>query len=314
VLFDVLLKMRTLILFHLLLCWIPFAAAEEDFQFHVYDEIKTNKLHYRHGQRFSLFYFDSQLPRIVFSTEHWVRGINQREFTYTEEYIAKDLGREEFKAILENARLLPIVGLDPRNIDNPTTHGWLKIDGRNQSITAGPESDIRKKWDVFLTKVFAQFAPKEERSLVTRQLEGDLIKPTPVDFKMLLGEPKKFDGKRIRISGYYHSEFEMSNFAPSERLLHSDTKAVWLDGSSTFADEEKIKELNDTFITVEGTFELARSGHGGLYFASLNRPTLIERADPPKAEQDGTGQPATRTESDSEGDDNPQTEAEGRSR
>jgi hypothetical protein len=131
-----------------------------------------------------------------------------------------------------------------------------------------------------------------------------------LDFATLLKSPKDYDGKRIRLTGFYHGEFEGSSFAATKAGIRAYDKALWLGGMSSFADPKKISDLNDATLTVDGTFELGPGGHMGLWMGELVR---ITESKPTKAEA-GAGKAANRSGPDSEGGDKPQPEAEERSR
>ncbi|MDP0491424.1 MAG: hypothetical protein Q7Q71_10275 [Verrucomicrobiota bacterium JB023] len=150
----------------------------------------------------------------------------------------------------------------------------------------------------------------KERETETRKLEGETVPPKALDFATLLKSPKDFDGKRIRLTGFYHGEFEGSSFAATKAEVRDYKKALWLGGMSSFADPKRISGQYDIVLTVEGTFELGPGGHMGLWMGELVRVT---ESKPTGAEQDGADQPATAPESKSEGKENPKPESEGRS-
>jgi hypothetical protein len=99
--------------------------------------------------------------------------------------------------------------------------------------------------------------------------------PHPVTFEELWRSPDKFDGKRVRLTGYYHHEFEGSNFGPTKNADY--TQSVWLGSASTFARSADTQRLNDTFITVDGTFDFGPGGHLGAWPGELNRFTRLVR-------------------------------------
>ncbi|MEY4484724.1 MAG: hypothetical protein RL693_2176, partial [Verrucomicrobiota bacterium] len=87
--------------------------------------------------------------------------------------------------------------------------------------------------------------------------------------------PKQYDGKRVRLVGYYHHEFEDSNFGPTKKADYKES--VWLGNASTFAKSSNVQRLNDTTIIAEGTFGAGSGGHMGLWPGSLDRVTRISQ-------------------------------------
>lgn len=143
-------------------------------------------------------------------------------------------------------------------------------------INARLSEPNRAKLQTLMLSFLDEVAPKKSRKTTTRTIDGDGVAARPVTFEVLLATPKKFDGKRVRLSGYYHYEFEGSHFGPIKRA--GLKQSVWLGGASTFAKSANIKWLNNTFITVEGTFKNGPGGHMGLWPGELERVTLMTKA------------------------------------
>lgn len=257
--------------------------AQADFRFYVFDETKNEKVHYKFSQDVTIYDFKSQEPRFVYSTGYQIYGINQEAFSFTTESYSGDLSRAKYAAILERARKLPLSGLNPKKKDGEAagSSGWITLDGKDHTVTAVPEREIRKQWQRFLDALIAEHAPAKSREVKSRTIEGETVKPKTIDFATLLKRPKDYDGKRIKITGFYHGEFEGSSFAATKDDIRNYDKALWLGGASTFADSERISELNDITLDVEGTFKLGPGGHMGLWMGELVRLT---QSQPTKAE------------------------------
>jgi hypothetical protein len=249
--------------------------AQADFRFNVFDETKNDKLHFEFAQDITIYDSDSQKPRLIYSTEYSVYGINQEKFTYTTESYAGDLSKAEYAAILARARKLPLSGIDSKNKieDAARSFGWITLNGEDHTVTATPDKEIRKQWQTFLDEFLAANAPAKQRKVTRRTLEGETVKPREIDFATLFKSPKKYDGKRIKITGFYHGEFEGSSFAPTSKGIQTYDKALWLGGSSSFADPKRICGLNDVTLTVEGTFISGPGAHMGLWMGELVRVT-----------------------------------------
>jgi hypothetical protein len=98
-----------------------------------------------------------------------------------------------------------------------------------------------------------------------------------LNLKELLDNPTEFDGKRIRVSGYYHQDYHCSNLTFGEKSGTDPKQGVWIDNSSTYADMAHIVYANDSYVTVEGSFLGHPSGAFGAWPVSIERITLIKR-------------------------------------
>ncbi len=77
-------------------------------------------------------------------------------------------------------------------------------------------------------------------------------------------------------------------------------------------DDQTLRELHEGFAPLMGgLFDAIERFQAQAYARDLETQAIVDRIN---AEQAGTGQPATRPESKSEGSDKPQTESKGRSR
>lgn len=249
------------------------------FRYYVFDETKTDKLHYEHAHDFTIYAFADPSPRLVFYTEYRIYGCAQETFTYSVERCECEISRERFNKLITAIREIPPRTLqlkEKRGNEVECTHGMLELNGTNHHFNAGPTEPNRAKLHTLILAFLDEVAPKASRKITTRTIEGDLVVAHAVAFETLLGTPEKFDGKRVRLTGYYHAEFEGSNFGPRKNA--ACRQSVWLGGDSTFATPANIKRLNDTFITAEGTFDSGPGGHMGLWPGELHRVTRLTKA------------------------------------
>ncbi len=93
-----------------------------------------------------------------------------------------------------------------------------------------------------------------------------------------LGQTNNSRNSAARMSGFYHGEFECSSFAATKENRQNYREALWLGGASTFANPKNIKRVNNTAITVDGTFELGPGGHLGLWMGEISRLTYCKAA------------------------------------
>src|SRR6516165_7058825 len=87
-------------IFLLLLFTACVATANDDFRYYVFDEIRTDKLHYEHGYDFTINDVPGRLPHLVFYTEYRVYGCAQETFTYTTERCERNISRNRLNKLL----------------------------------------------------------------------------------------------------------------------------------------------------------------------------------------------------------------------
>lgn len=87
----------------------------------------------------------------------------------------------------------------------------------------------------------------------------------------LLADSKKYDGKRVRVVGYIHFEFEANGI-----YLHKEDEAnhLYLNGLwVSLADGISSANCQDTYALIEGTFEANKHGHMGLWNGMVSQVT-----------------------------------------
>lgn len=272
--------MKVTILAGLLLCLSVCTSclAQADFRFYVFDETKTDKLHYEYCQDITVYDLASREPQLVWRTEYRVYGINQGSFSFTTQRYDGDLTPKAYAAFLEEVRKLPLAGIEKKNKDRhaASSSGWIDLDGKQITVKAGPDTDVRRRWQELLDAFIARHAPAKNRKITRRTVEGDIVEPREIGFATLLKNPKAYDGKRIRLTGYYHGEFEGSSFAATKGDIRKYDRALWRGGSSSFAAPKSISLRNDLLLSIDGTFEFGSGGHLGLWMGEINRVTAAK--------------------------------------
>jgi hypothetical protein len=117
---------------------------------------------------------------------------------------------------------------------------------------------------------------EQQMKNITRTIEGDLVPPKDVTFLELMAHPEKYDGKRIRVSGYYRTGFETSGLFEKE-VNQSSFAGFWLDDDSTFARAEDVHRPNDCYLTIEGVFNANERRHLGGWRGSIQNITRITK-------------------------------------
>jgi len=94
----------------------------------------------------------------------------------------------------------------------------------------------------------------------------------------LLCNPTQFDGKQIQVMGFAHIEFEdMAIYLGSQDSRYGlISNGIWLDIQGS--DLARYKELNNTYIIVQGTFYGdSRKEFFGYYYSGIKKITMMRR-------------------------------------
>ena len=139
-----------------------------------------------------------------------------------------------------------------------------------------------------------------------------------VSMIQLMANPEKYDGQLVRFEGVINLQFEGNAVYLTKEhwRSHITSNAFWLDIGS-FAKPLGIP--NGRYVLVEGVFDRSERGHLGLYMGTITKIVRLgdvdfDPAEQKETKQGGAGKPATRPDSESEGGEKPQLEAEGRSK
>jgi hypothetical protein len=103
--------------------------------------------------------------------------------------------------------------------------------------------------------------------------EGDLIPPRETALQELISHADKFDGKRVSVLGFYHSEFEGNELRFQEKS--DERENVWCEVISSFASKD-VAFKQDSWARVDGTFLKGPSGHFGMWPGEITRVTRFE--------------------------------------
>ena len=267
------------ILIALILLTCP-AFGQADIRYYVRDEIKTDKLDYTIDRDCVVYTWGGpkELPNLQYHVSISVDGCIQPSFTYEEENYNKRFSFKEYDEltnIVKKANLLKL-GF----IAGPSClFGSLVIDGKDHDFTTPLGNPERDKLQANILSFLDRVAPKKAREIITRTIESDFAPPRDVTIEELLRFPSKYDGKRVRVTGYYYSESEESNF--SEHKGDDIEQSLSLDGSSTFAKDADLHWVDEGHATVEGTFFNGPGGHWGEWPGEIQRLTRFIPLDPP---------------------------------
>jgi hypothetical protein len=103
----------------------------------------------------------------------------------------------------------------------------------------------------------------------------------------LIADQGKFDGRRVRVIGYVHFEFEGNGlYLSQESIDHRVYKnGLWIEPPDRFgSDSGPVRSpTNDRYVIVEGTFRAGHGGHFGMWSGTIEHVTRLDPWGPPKA-------------------------------
>jgi len=97
--------------------------------------------------------------------------------------------------------------------------------------------------------------------------------PLTVSMIQLIANPKHYDGKVVRVSGFVKLEFEGNAiYLHEDDYKHAILKdGLWIDVTEDMRKHEA--ELDQKYLLIEGTFDATDTGHMGLFSGSIKKIT-----------------------------------------
>jgi hypothetical protein len=121
-------------------------------------------------------------------------------------------------------------------------------------------------------------APAGSPSPASSQTPATIASSQPelISMVQLLADPQKFHGRRVQVIGFAHFEFEGNAiYLSKEDYDYGITKnGLWL---STSKDNGDPRELNNSYLVVEGTINAEMKGHMGLWSGAIENITTLRR-------------------------------------
>jgi hypothetical protein len=114
--------------------------------------------------------------------------------------------------------------------------------------------------------------PRTKTPAVT-ETEGDRIAPRLTTLRKLIANQTEYDGKRVSVVGFYHSEFEGSELRSNEKSDVAEN--VWCETISSFALKGTAFQ-QDCWARIDGTFLKGPAGHFGMWPGEITRVTRFE--------------------------------------
>jgi hypothetical protein len=120
--------------------------------------------------------------------------------------------------------------------------------------------------------------------------------PIDVSLVQLIANPKDYDGKVVRVTGFVTIEFEGNAvYLHQEDFKHNITKnGLWIDVPDDML--KRYAEFDKKYVVLEGTFSATMKGHLGFWSGSIHNITgfraFPERKDNKQNEKDAAKQNA----------------------
>lgn len=103
-----------------------------------------------------------------------------------------------------------------------------------------------------------------------------------VTMQQLLAEPQRFEGQRVRTTGFLRLEFEANALYQTRDDFNNTVMqhAVWLD--LTNAQLRRLGKLNNGHVVVEGVFTAQYKGNGGKWPGALRPVADVRMSQKPR--------------------------------
>jgi hypothetical protein len=133
---------------------------------------------------------------------------------------------------------------------------------------------------ILLASIFLCFG-----TIVAQQSNEGYFVPGPIEearvpnvsIIQLIANPQLYEGKRVRIVGYLHLEFEGDAiYFHREDIEHGISEnAIWINTPKALTKEQR-DALNNGYVICTGVFISKRRGHTGLFSGELSNINRIE--------------------------------------
>jgi hypothetical protein len=273
---------RILILLSLLAsrCW-----GQADTRYDVQDQIQSNTLDYTIERDLTVYCWGGP-PDLQYVVDLTVWGCKRKSYAYESEWSETTLTPAQYA---ELQRIVKSVDLAKLNRTATTCKlGMLAIDGQYHFFNNALGDPVRDQLQQALLAWLDKVTPREKRKITRHVIEGDFQPCRHVTLAQLLADPARYDGKRVKVTGYYHHEEYESAF--SQKKGDDSKNAIWLGDASSFANEKELHWTDDGRLTLEGTFVKGPGGRWGVYAGEIQRLTQVLSLDkplppPPPADQ-----------------------------
>ncbi|MBB6109606.1 hypothetical protein SAMN05421821_10522 [Mucilaginibacter lappiensis] len=98
----------------------------------------------------------------------------------------------------------------------------------------------------------------------------------------LIANPDKYNGKKIRVIGYLHLEFEGNGlYLHKDDYDHAISKnSIWVSIGPKHPEVSNLKQYSDHYVIMEGTYNSEMTGHMGMNSGSIENITRLDIWEP----------------------------------
>ena len=103
----------------------------------------------------------------------------------------------------------------------------------------------------------------------------DLDRDSSISLIRLIATPNDYHNEKVRVEGFLHLEFEGNAiYLHKEDYQHGlTTNGFWVSYPDSLA--VQMKEANDKYVLIEGTFDNSDHGHMGLFGGKIKEVTRV---------------------------------------
>ncbi|MDN5287015.1 MAG: hypothetical protein JWR38_3289 [Mucilaginibacter sp.] len=124
-----------------------------------------------------------------------------------------------------------------------------------------------------------------KNSIHTTLPKGDsvvLYQDPEVSLISLIANPDRYKGKKIRVIGYLHLEFEGNGlYLHKEDYDRAISKnSIWVSVGPKHPEVSSLKQYSDHYVIIEGTYDSHMNGHMAMNSGSIKDVTRLDIWDP----------------------------------
>jgi hypothetical protein len=227
----------------------------------------------------------------TYSHLEWIREslTDAKTVTFERSRVLTAAESGAFFTSLTDAGLWTLPKGDDFTGDAPDSQIYATISGRelernyNSPIDGAPRKAFHAAVTAFAKKLGID--QPEDAAKATLTVEGDRTPAREVPFSSLITNPARYDGKRIAVVGFYHSQFGISVLVPEKFVWGSldFDREFWVGSSSKLAKGSDSRRKNDSWVRIEGVFSARYGAHTGGSPGVIDRVTKFTSLDgPPK--------------------------------
>jgi hypothetical protein len=218
----------------------------------------------------------ASLHRKVLGTIHPEAVDVNVEFKITDDNFVDEWRRQALAAFLESSVrqkntvetrlpngywIIYVDAVPPPSYDDSANHAHIN-DASMQLVTTT------------LSALNQMIERKEYQQISLARSEGDSVPAIPLSFGELLEYPQKWDGKRVRLVGWFSHGEEKSVVYPSRFYAWMGKNGIWVGNRSTIATGIEYPAKYEGRHEIEGVVRASMHGHLGGFCCTIDRLTI----------------------------------------